>query len=64
MSSKEAVPIVENRSLAQSLIVFSGMLLGLVSLIFLTLPIMKIKWGGKDYISKYNSVKAPLSGSG
>jgi len=64
MSSKETVPTVETRSLAQTLIVFSGMVLGLVSLIFLTFPIMKIRWGGKDYISKYNSVKVPLSGSG
>jgi len=59
MSSKETVPTVENRSLAESLIVFSGMLLGLVSVIFLTLPIVKIMWGDKDYISKYNSVTVP-----
>jgi GT2 family glycosyltransferase len=53
--NKETVPIVKNRNFAQGLIVFSGMLLGLVSLISLTVPIMKIMWGSKDYISKYKS---------
>lgn len=64
MSNKETVSVVEHRRLAQSLAVFSGMLLGLVNLIFLTLPIMKIILGGKDYISKYNSVEIPLNRSG
>jgi GT2 family glycosyltransferase len=55
MSNKETAPITENRSLTQGLIVFSGMLLGFVNIIFLTIPIMKIIFGGKDYITKYHS---------
>ncbi len=55
--NNETIPIVRNRNFAQSLIAFSGMFTGLVSLIFLALPIMKIMWGSKDYISKYKSVE-------
>ncbi len=62
--NEETVSAVGHRRLAQSLVVFSGMLLGLINLIFLTFPIMKIVLGGKDYISKYNSVQVPLNGSG
>jgi len=62
-SNKDTVSIIENQRLAQRLIVFSGMLLGLVNIIFLTIPIMKTMFGGKDYITKYDSVRVPLNRS-
>jgi len=53
-SNKETGPMIENRSLAQNLIVLSGVLLGFVNVILSAIPIMGIIFGGKDYITKYH----------
>ena len=53
-SNKQTGPMIEDRSLSQSLTAFSGMVLGFLDIIFLAIPIMKIIWGDKDYITKYH----------
>jgi hypothetical protein len=54
ISNKQTGLMIENRSLAQGLTVFSGMVLGFLDILCLAIPIMKIIWGGKDYITKYH----------
>ena len=53
-SNKQTGPMIEDRSLSQSLTAFSGMVLGFLDIVFLVIPIMKIIWGTKDYITKYH----------
>ncbi len=60
-SDPETHSVIQDHRFAQSLIAFSGMLLGLVSIVFLTIPILKIILSRKDYITKYNRVKIPLN---
>jgi len=51
----ENTVVVKNHRLADKLILLCGFLLGFAGIVCLFLPIIKIKWGTRDYIRKYVS---------